>query len=80
MTIPEEDTEAGQTGKYCLVAIGRLQVCGDTNNLNTLIKWKEWLCLCVFMYSIWTEHLSEFSGPQVYKIKHLAVASAIRNV
>ncbi|XP_035769460.1 aryl hydrocarbon receptor nuclear translocator 2-like [Neolamprologus brichardi] len=26
MTIPEEDTEAGQTGKYCLVAIGRLQV------------------------------------------------------
>lgn len=27
MTIPEEDTEAGQTGKYCLVAIGRLQVC-----------------------------------------------------
>lgn len=58
MTIPEEDTEAGQTGKYCLVAIGRLQVCGDTNNLNTLIKWKEWLCLCVFMYSMWTEHLS----------------------
>lgn len=57
MTIPEEDTEAGQTGKYCLVAIGRLQVCGDTNNLNTLIKWKERLCLCVFMYSMWTEHL-----------------------
>uniref|UniRef100_A0A7N6ARP0 Aryl hydrocarbon receptor nuclear translocator 2 n=1 Tax=Anabas testudineus TaxID=64144 RepID=A0A7N6ARP0_ANATE len=26
MTIPEEDTEASQTGKYCLVAIGRLQV------------------------------------------------------
>lgn len=26
MTIPEEDIEAGQTGKYCLVAIGRLQV------------------------------------------------------
>ncbi|XP_046897232.1 aryl hydrocarbon receptor nuclear translocator 2 isoform X1 [Hypomesus transpacificus] len=26
MTIPEEDTEAGQTSKYCLVAIGRLQV------------------------------------------------------
>ncbi|XP_061592011.1 aryl hydrocarbon receptor nuclear translocator 2 isoform X1 [Cololabis saira] len=26
MTIPEEDTESGQTGKYCLVAIGRLQV------------------------------------------------------
>eukprot|EP00064_Thunnus_orientalis_P002551 superscaffoldBa00000191_g2558 len=26
MTIPEEDTEAAQTGKYCLVAIGRLQV------------------------------------------------------
>ncbi|KAM8887802.1 aryl hydrocarbon receptor nuclear translocator 2 isoform 2-T3 [Synchiropus picturatus] len=26
MTIPDEDTEAGQTGKYCLVAIGRLQV------------------------------------------------------
>ncbi|KAK5936031.1 hypothetical protein CgunFtcFv8_021335 [Champsocephalus gunnari] len=26
MTIPEEDTEAGATGKYCLVAIGRLQV------------------------------------------------------
>uniref|UniRef100_A0A3P9QG54 Aryl hydrocarbon receptor nuclear translocator 2 n=1 Tax=Poecilia reticulata TaxID=8081 RepID=A0A3P9QG54_POERE len=26
MTIPEEDSEAGQTGKYCLVAIGRLQV------------------------------------------------------
>ncbi|XP_029983321.1 aryl hydrocarbon receptor nuclear translocator 2 isoform X2 [Sphaeramia orbicularis] len=26
MTIPEEDTEAGQGGKYCLVAIGRLQV------------------------------------------------------
>uniref|UniRef100_A0A9J8BKK7 Aryl hydrocarbon receptor nuclear translocator 2 n=1 Tax=Cyprinus carpio carpio TaxID=630221 RepID=A0A9J8BKK7_CYPCA len=27
MTIPDEDTEAGQTSKYCLVAIGRLQVC-----------------------------------------------------
>ncbi|KAM9860841.1 aryl hydrocarbon receptor nuclear translocator 2 [Aulostomus maculatus] len=26
MTVPEEDSEAGQTGKYCLVAIGRLQV------------------------------------------------------
>lgn len=26
MTIPDEDTEAGQGGKYCLVAIGRLQV------------------------------------------------------
>ncbi|XP_032417355.1 aryl hydrocarbon receptor nuclear translocator 2 isoform X2 [Xiphophorus hellerii] len=26
MTIPEEDSEASQTGKYCLVAIGRLQV------------------------------------------------------
>ncbi|XP_068506605.1 aryl hydrocarbon receptor nuclear translocator 2 isoform X10 [Syngnathus scovelli] len=25
MTVPDEDTEAGQTGKYCLVAIGRLQ-------------------------------------------------------
>lgn len=27
MNIPDEDSEAGQTGKYCLVAIGRLQVC-----------------------------------------------------
>ncbi|XP_027870668.1 aryl hydrocarbon receptor nuclear translocator 2 isoform X2 [Xiphophorus couchianus] len=26
MAIPEEDSEASQTGKYCLVAIGRLQV------------------------------------------------------
>lgn len=26
MTIPEDDSEAGQTSKYCLVAIGRLQV------------------------------------------------------
>ncbi|XP_028999915.1 aryl hydrocarbon receptor nuclear translocator 2 [Betta splendens] len=26
MTIPEEDTEASQASKYCLVAIGRLQV------------------------------------------------------
>lgn len=26
MTIPEEDSESGQTSKYCLVAIGRLQV------------------------------------------------------
>ncbi|CAL9701309.1 unnamed protein product [Knipowitschia caucasica] len=26
MTIPDEDTEAGQGGKYCLVAIGRMQV------------------------------------------------------
>ncbi|XP_019747955.1 ERBB receptor feedback inhibitor 1a [Hippocampus comes] len=26
MTVPDEDTEAGQTGKYCLVAIGRLQI------------------------------------------------------
>uniref|UniRef100_A0A3Q0SNA8 Aryl-hydrocarbon receptor nuclear translocator 2 n=1 Tax=Amphilophus citrinellus TaxID=61819 RepID=A0A3Q0SNA8_AMPCI len=36
MTIPEEDTEAGQTGKYCLVAIGRLQVCVsmDMNGLS----------------------------------------------
>lgn len=27
MTIPDEDSEASQTSKYCLVAIGRLQVC-----------------------------------------------------
>lgn len=27
MNIPDEDSESGQTGKYCLVAIGRLQVC-----------------------------------------------------
>ncbi|CAF94213.1 unnamed protein product [Tetraodon nigroviridis] len=26
MNIPDEDSEATQTGKYCLVAIGRLQV------------------------------------------------------
>ncbi|XP_048118684.1 aryl hydrocarbon receptor nuclear translocator 2 isoform X1 [Alosa alosa] len=26
MTIPDEDSEGGQTSKYCLVAIGRLQV------------------------------------------------------
>jgi len=26
MTIPEEDAEVGQGSKYCLVAIGRLQV------------------------------------------------------
>lgn len=26
MTIPDDDSEAGQTSKYCLVAIGRLQV------------------------------------------------------
>lgn len=32
MTIPDEDTEAGQTSKYCLVAIGRLQVCMPTLN------------------------------------------------
>lgn len=32
MTIPDEDSEASQTGKYCLVAIGRLQVCiGDVS-------------------------------------------------
>lgn len=27
MNIPDEDSEGSQTGKYCLVAIGRLQVC-----------------------------------------------------
>lgn len=48
MTIPEEDTEAGQTGKYCLVAIGRLQVCADTDTLTTLITLTEWQCsLCI---------------------------------
>lgn len=26
MTIPEEDADVGQSSKYCLVAIGRLQV------------------------------------------------------
>lgn len=26
MTIPEEDADVGQGSKYCLVAIGRLQV------------------------------------------------------
>lgn len=36
MTIPDEDTEAGQTSKYCLVAIGRLQVC--VPNLNAQIS------------------------------------------
>lgn len=36
MTIPDEDTEAGQTGKYCLVAIGRLQVCGGCNKSSSL--------------------------------------------
>ncbi|KAI1889717.1 hypothetical protein AGOR_G00165820 [Albula goreensis] len=38
MTIPEEDTEAGQTSKYCLVAIGRLQVtsCPVSMDMNGL--------------------------------------------
>lgn len=36
MTIPDEDTEAGQTGKYCLVAIGRLQVCDGCNKSSSL--------------------------------------------
>lgn len=27
LSIPDEDTESSQNGKYCLVAIGRLQVC-----------------------------------------------------
>uniref|UniRef100_A0A672P695 Aryl hydrocarbon receptor nuclear translocator 2-like n=1 Tax=Sinocyclocheilus grahami TaxID=75366 RepID=A0A672P695_SINGR len=38
MTIPDEDTEAGQTSKYCLVAIGRLvtssPVSMDMNGLS----------------------------------------------
>uniref|UniRef100_A0A6I8NL88 Aryl hydrocarbon receptor nuclear translocator 2 n=1 Tax=Ornithorhynchus anatinus TaxID=9258 RepID=A0A6I8NL88_ORNAN len=39
MTIPEEDTDVGQGSKYCLVAIGRLQVtsspvCLDMNSLS----------------------------------------------
>ncbi|KAG7468117.1 hypothetical protein MATL_G00139360 [Megalops atlanticus] len=38
MTIPEEDSEAGQTSKYCLVAIGRLQVtsCPVSMDMNGL--------------------------------------------
>ncbi|XP_066504055.1 aryl hydrocarbon receptor nuclear translocator 2 [Hoplias malabaricus] len=34
MTIPEEDTEAGQTSKYCLVAIGRLQVTSSPMSMD----------------------------------------------
>uniref|UniRef100_A0A8C0G3B5 Aryl hydrocarbon receptor nuclear translocator 2 n=1 Tax=Chelonoidis abingdonii TaxID=106734 RepID=A0A8C0G3B5_CHEAB len=39
MTIPEEDAEVGQGSKYCLVAIGRLQVtsspvCMDMNGMS----------------------------------------------
>ncbi|XP_037767115.2 aryl hydrocarbon receptor nuclear translocator 2 isoform X2 [Chelonia mydas] len=39
MTIPEEDTDVGQGSKYCLVAIGRLQVtsspvCMDMNGMS----------------------------------------------
>lgn len=38
MTIPEEDTESSQVSKYCLVAIGRLQVGLSTNNQNVLLS------------------------------------------
>ncbi|XP_061100635.1 aryl hydrocarbon receptor nuclear translocator 2 isoform X1 [Conger conger] len=38
MTIPDEDSDAGQTSKYCLVAIGRLQVtsCPVSMDMNGL--------------------------------------------
>ncbi|XP_064192679.1 aryl hydrocarbon receptor nuclear translocator 2 isoform X2 [Anguilla rostrata] len=38
MTIPDEDSEGGQTSKYCLVAIGRLQVtsCPVSMDMNGL--------------------------------------------
>lgn len=48
MTIPEEDTEAGQTGKYCLVAIGRLQVCVWWHSQLTEGVWKlSYLSVCM---------------------------------
>ncbi|XP_075714274.1 aryl hydrocarbon receptor nuclear translocator 2 isoform X4 [Rhinoderma darwinii] len=34
MTIPDEDSEAGQGSKYCLVAIGRLQVTSSPGSLD----------------------------------------------
>ncbi|XP_040270080.1 aryl hydrocarbon receptor nuclear translocator 2 isoform X1 [Bufo bufo] len=34
MTIPEEDSEVGQGSKYCLVAIGRLQVTSSPGSLD----------------------------------------------
>ncbi|KAE8618172.1 hypothetical protein XENTR_v10009297 [Xenopus tropicalis] len=34
MTIPEEDAEVGQGSKYCLVAIGRLQVTSSPGSLD----------------------------------------------
>ncbi|XP_039628678.1 aryl hydrocarbon receptor nuclear translocator 2 isoform X2 [Polypterus senegalus] len=34
MVIPDEDTEAGQTSKYCLVAIGRLQVTSSPMSMD----------------------------------------------
>ena len=39
MTIPEEDADVGQGSKYCLVAIGRLQV-----------SKKPFLFVCLFCY------------------------------
>uniref|UniRef100_A0A8C9W0X0 Aryl hydrocarbon receptor nuclear translocator 2 n=1 Tax=Scleropages formosus TaxID=113540 RepID=A0A8C9W0X0_SCLFO len=35
MTIPDEDPEAGQSSKYCLVAIGRLQVTSSPVSMET---------------------------------------------
>ncbi|XP_051776392.1 aryl hydrocarbon receptor nuclear translocator 2 isoform X2 [Erpetoichthys calabaricus] len=34
MVIPDEDTEAGQTSKYCLVAIGRMQVTSSPMSMD----------------------------------------------
>lgn len=38
MTIPEEDADVGQGSKYCLVAIGRLQVMPVFSYVNYIRK------------------------------------------
>lgn len=69
MTIPEEDTEAGQTGKYCLVAIGRLQVCilvyvcaiiitteiKKTVNVSMHNKWIYIILISLFQLNCWNK-------------------------
>jgi hypothetical protein len=62
MTIPEEDADVGQGSKYCLVAIGRLQVSEKLGVFSIPDEGKDRGCWClsespvysVFVYdSLW---------------------------
>uniref|UniRef100_A0A3B4AGJ8 Aryl hydrocarbon receptor nuclear translocator 2 n=1 Tax=Periophthalmus magnuspinnatus TaxID=409849 RepID=A0A3B4AGJ8_9GOBI len=64
MTIPDEDTEAGQGGKYCLVAIGRLQVSSVPCTVNLVVPNTEACLYVCVVQDLLGKDILEFCHPE----------------